>query len=106
MPKGELRFSRHACFGSDAQDVLTAIGHVLSSLAARGFEVPADASVQVRASGFGYAATLHLPERFWDGDCYVLCPKVRRSSGVLPRVDDLTAEPSCASQTRARSHGA
>jgi hypothetical protein len=87
MPKGELRFSRHACFGANAQEVLQAIGHVLKSLAARGFEVPADATVRVRASGFGYAAALLLPERLREGDCYVLSPAVRRTSAIVPRAD-------------------
>ena len=81
---------------------MTAIGHVLASLAARGFEVPPDATVCVRASGFGYAAALLLPERLAEGDCYVLRRAVRRSSGIVSRLDEHGTDTS----PPARSHNA
>ena len=84
-------FVRIACVAQSRHEALSAIEGRIERLRVRGWEIPKDALVEVRPSGFGYAASLILPERYRVGNSYRL--RQRTHSGVHPAVGaDLTAD--------------
>jgi hypothetical protein len=80
-------FTRLSCLANDRDKALSAIEARIARLRGAGWEIPPASLVEVRPSGFGYAASLLMPERV--GARHVLRrwnePRARSVSGTMPR---------------------
>jgi hypothetical protein len=92
-------FVRLTCVGQVRQEALSAIESRIAGLRARGWQIPEDSVVEVRPSGFGYAASLLLADkvgrsyrlRRWV-DTRMRSVSMRSVSGTQPVVGALEEE--------------
>ena len=74
----ETTFRRIESIAENPSDALVAIDERLRRMRRAGWQVPDDAAVDLRPSGFGWAARLVLPARFQQGDAWLLRRRIRR----------------------------
>ncbi len=82
-------FVRLTCVGQVREEALRAIETRIVRLRSRGWQIPEDSVVEVRPSGFGYAASLLLADKV--GRSYRLRrwidTRIRSVSGTQPIVE-------------------
>jgi hypothetical protein len=89
----ETTVRRIECIAENPSDALVAVDERLRRMRREGWQIPDDAAVDLRPSGFGWAARLVLPDRCRRGDSWAIHRRIRRRkaravSGIqLMRVD-------------------
>lgn len=81
-------FRRLECIAENPSDALIAVDERLRRMRRAGWQIPDDASVDLRPSGHGWAARLVLPESHRDGDAWSLQRRiVQRSARPVSGID-------------------
>lgn len=87
----ETVFRRVESIAENPSDALQAIDDRIRRMRRMGWNIPDDAAVDLRPSGFGWAARLVLPDRFREGLGWMLRRRIRTRSRSVSGIEQLRA---------------